>query len=88
LKAGSKTSLVEQQRANLFTTFVANIGPGETIMALLPTDHVFRIVERLPRRHPGLHLSPFQISASLLHLIRTREPIITQRSIRLQDVGR
>ena len=29
--AGRKTSLVEQQRANLFTTSVANIGPGETM---------------------------------------------------------
>ena len=29
--AGKKTSLVEQQRANLFTISVANIGPGETI---------------------------------------------------------
>ena len=29
--AGKKTSLVEQQRANLFTTSVANIGPGEII---------------------------------------------------------
>jgi Ca-activated chloride channel family protein len=31
-QAGKKTSLVEQQRANLFTTSVANIGPGETII--------------------------------------------------------
>jgi len=30
--AGKKTSLVEQQRANLFTTSVANIGPGETVI--------------------------------------------------------
>jgi Ca-activated chloride channel family protein len=30
-KAGKKTSLIQQQRANLFTTSVANIGPGETI---------------------------------------------------------
>ncbi len=29
--AGKKASLVEQQRANLFTTSVANIGPGETV---------------------------------------------------------
>jgi Ca-activated chloride channel family protein len=29
--AGKRTSLVEQQRANLFTTSVANIGPGETV---------------------------------------------------------
>lgn len=28
---GRKTSLVEQQRANLFTTSVANIAPGETV---------------------------------------------------------
>ena len=31
-RAGKKTSLVEQQRANLFTTSVANIGPGETVI--------------------------------------------------------
>ena len=31
-RAGKKTSLVEQQRANLFTTAVANIGPGETVI--------------------------------------------------------
>lgn len=29
---GMKTSLVEQQRANLFATSVANIGPGETVI--------------------------------------------------------
>lgn len=29
--AGKKASLVEQQRANMFTTSVANIGPGETV---------------------------------------------------------
>jgi len=29
--SGKRTSLVEQQRANLFITSVANIGPGETI---------------------------------------------------------
>lgn len=31
-QAGKKTSLVEQQRANLFTTSVANIAPGETVI--------------------------------------------------------
>ena len=30
-KAGKKTTLIEQQRPNIFTTQVANIGPGETI---------------------------------------------------------
>jgi Ca-activated chloride channel family protein len=31
-REGKKTSLVEQQRANLFTTSVANIGPGESVI--------------------------------------------------------
>ena len=31
-QAGKKTSLVEQQRANLFTTSIANIAPGETVI--------------------------------------------------------
>ncbi len=31
-QAGKKASLVEQQRANLFTTAVANIAPGETVI--------------------------------------------------------
>lgn len=30
-QAGKRASLVDQQRANLFTTRIANIGPGETI---------------------------------------------------------
>lgn len=30
--AGQRTSLVEQERPNMFTTNVANIGPGETII--------------------------------------------------------
>jgi Ca-activated chloride channel family protein len=31
-QAGKKTSLVEQQRANLFTTSVANVAPGELVI--------------------------------------------------------
>jgi Ca-activated chloride channel family protein len=31
-KAGKKASLVNQQRANLFTTSIANIAPGETVI--------------------------------------------------------
>ena len=31
-QAGKKTSLVQQQRANMFTTSVANIAPGETVV--------------------------------------------------------
>ena len=31
-KEGRRTGLVEQQRSNLFTTSIANIGPGETVV--------------------------------------------------------
>ncbi|MDH3434213.1 MAG: VIT domain-containing protein, partial [Gammaproteobacteria bacterium] len=31
-QAGKKTSLVEQRRANLFTTSIANVAPGETVI--------------------------------------------------------
>lgn len=34
-ESGRRTSLVEQQRPNLFTTHVANIGPGEDITVVL-----------------------------------------------------
>lgn len=34
-REGRKASLVEQERPNLFTTSVANIGPGETIRVLI-----------------------------------------------------
>ena len=34
-QAGKKASLVEQQRPNLFTNNVANIGPGETIVVTI-----------------------------------------------------
>ena len=50
---GRKASLVEQQRPNLFTNEVANIGPGDIIIAqiefqqaLMPKDGAFRL--RMP----------------------------------------
>ncbi|MEM8546719.1 MAG: marine proteobacterial sortase target protein [Pseudomonadota bacterium] len=38
--AGQKTALLEQQRANLFTTGIANIAPGETIAIELEYQQV------------------------------------------------
>ena len=40
--AGRKASLVEQQRANLFTTSVANIGPGETVVIEIEYQETLR----------------------------------------------
>ena len=39
-KAGKKTSLVEQQRPNLFTNNIANIPPGETVEIILEYNQV------------------------------------------------
>ncbi|MEM6512396.1 MAG: marine proteobacterial sortase target protein [Pseudomonadota bacterium] len=51
--AGQKASLVEQQRANLFTTRVANIAPGESVSVEIeyldqPTFNDGRFALRLP----------------------------------------
>lgn len=42
---GKKASLVEQERANLFTTSVANIGPGETVSIEIEYLETLRIDE-------------------------------------------
>jgi Ca-activated chloride channel homolog len=39
-KAGKKASLVNQQRANLFTTHIANIAPGETVIVEIEYQQV------------------------------------------------
>jgi Ca-activated chloride channel family protein len=67
LKQGKKASLVEQQRANLFTTSVANVAPGETVVIeieyledLLYEDGTFSIrfpMTLTPRFIPGASLS-------------------------------
>lgn len=42
-KAGKKASLIEQQRPNIFTSKVANIGPGETITIVIEYQQAVRI---------------------------------------------
>jgi Ca-activated chloride channel family protein len=64
--AGKKASLVEQERANLFTTSVANIGPGETVSIEIEYLETLRIDEGIfslrlpltftPRYIPGTPL--------------------------------
>jgi len=63
-QAGRKASLVNQQRANLFTTSVANIAPGETItveieyqQTLIYDEGIFSLrfpLTMTPRYIPGL----------------------------------
>ncbi len=49
-KAGKQASLVEQARPNLFTTSVANLGPGETVVVEI------RYLETLQYRDGGFSL--------------------------------
>ena len=42
-KSGKKASLIEQQRPNIFTTKVANIGPGETIKIAIEYQQAVKI---------------------------------------------
>jgi Ca-activated chloride channel family protein len=61
--AGKKASLVRQERANIFTTSVANIGPGETVAIEIEYQETLRIegdtfssrfpVTMTPRYIPG-----------------------------------
>lgn len=72
-KAGKKASLVEQQRPNLFTNRVANIGPGEEVTVFL--EYVQEVVFRsdtfslrfpmtlTPRYMPGTELAQHEPQA-------------------------
>lgn len=67
---GRKASLVEQERPNLFTNSVANIGPGETVTVTIEYQQALRLDQgriRLrfpmavtPRYIPGMPLSADQ----------------------------
>lgn len=70
---GKRASLVVQRRPNIFSTRIANIGPGETIKIVIeyqdliePRDNVFELrfpmVVR-PRYNPGVPLDDFQARA-------------------------
>ncbi|MBT8103558.1 MAG: marine proteobacterial sortase target protein [Gammaproteobacteria bacterium] len=61
-QAGKKTSLVQQQRANLFTTSVANVAPGERVVVEIEYLEEIRYEEgRFSIRFP-MTLTPRYIS--------------------------
>ena len=65
-KAGRKTSLVEQQRANLFTTSVANVAPGELVVIEIEYLENIRFDEgRFSIRFP-MTLTPRYLSGQAL----------------------
>ncbi len=65
-QAGKKTTLVEQQRANLFTTSVANVAPGELVVIEIEYLEDIRIDEgNFSIRFP-MTLTPRYISGQVL----------------------
>ena len=65
-KSGKKASLVEQQRANLFTTSVANVAPGELVVVEIEYLEDIRYEEgRFSIRFP-MTLTPRYVSGSAL----------------------
>jgi Ca-activated chloride channel family protein len=64
--AGKKSSLVEQQRANLFTTSVANIGPGESITVEIEYLETIRYDEGIFSLRFPLTLTPRYIPGTPL----------------------
>ena len=80
-KAGKKTSLLSQQRPNIFTTAVANIAPGEVITVQIEYQQIVKRQERLfslrfpmvvgPRYHPGTCSPPSPAS-----IFPTDEPLV------------
>ena len=55
---GRKTSLVEQERPNLFTTSVANIGPGEEVIVAIEYQQTLRYDEGTFRLRFPLAVTP------------------------------
>ena len=65
-QAGKKTSLVEQQRANLFRTSVANIGPGESVIVEIEYLETVRYSDGTFSLRFPMTLTPRYVSGSAL----------------------
>ena len=61
---GQRASLVEQERPNMFTTSVANIGPGETIIIQIEYQDVARLRDGTFEMRIPLGLTPRYIPRS------------------------
>lgn len=76
---GKKASLVEQQRPNLFTNEVANIGPHETVVVQIEYQETVRIDGGAfhlrypmvvgPRYNPPAHIAQTEVEGSTEHVL-------------------
>ena len=62
--SGQKATLVEQERPNIFTNSVANIGPGETVLVQIEyQEPVQQIRQRVLAAHPAGRRAALQSGA-------------------------
>jgi len=71
-RAGKKASLIEQQRPNLFTNSVANIGPGETVVVEIEYQQVLKYDNGLFKLRFPTTLTPRYIPGSTVTVNREK----------------
>lgn len=65
---GKKAALVEQERPNMFTNSVANIGPRETVVVQLEYQHEVRLDNGEYRMRVPLVVAPRYLPKPVMHL--------------------
>lgn len=68
-EAGQRASLVEQERPNMFTTSVANIGPGETIIVQIEYQDIARLTDGQFEVRVPLAITPRYIPQDVGYLL-------------------
>ncbi|PLX35409.1 MAG: marine proteobacterial sortase target protein [Hyphomicrobiales bacterium] len=87
--AGKKAALVEQERPNMFTNSVANIGPGETVVVQLEYQHEIRQDGGEYRMRVPLVVAPRYLPKPVMHLAAHRPGEMTVAiSDPVPDAGR
>lgn len=77
--AGQRASLLEQERPNMFTTSVANIGPGETIIVQFEYQDTARLEDGTFEVRVPLGLTPRYIPQSEDFLLTRFDGLANQR---------
>jgi Ca-activated chloride channel family protein len=70
---GKKAALVEQERPNMFTNSVANIGPGETVVIQLEYQHEVKLDNGSYSLRVPLVAAPRYLSRPVIHMV-SQEP--------------
>ncbi|HHK73641.1 MAG TPA: marine proteobacterial sortase target protein, partial [Rhizobiales bacterium] len=89
LAEGKKAALVEQERPNMFTNSVANIGPGETVVVQLEYQHEVKLDNGSYSLRVPLVVAPRYLPKPVVHMVSS-EPGRTTFTVNdpVPDAGR